>query len=208
MEHLSQKTLVMLIAPSAVGKSTILQTAIELDDECERVRGFTTRKPRPNDAPEQFFYLGQDELAEKKHAGELVSEVVFPTTGESYGTLKQSFSGHYCLLETLANSVEMYRQLPFKQTIAVSLTTMPEQWQSWFSERYPVMNDEAKKRLKEAVLSIEWSLAQTSNHVWLVNDGTPDEVATRLVAIIKGEAAGDDGASHARAIMELAKQEV
>ncbi len=208
MEQLREKTLVMLVAPSAMGKSTILQTVVSSSNDCERVRGFTTRQPRANDLSDQFFYLTKEELASKKAAGEVMTEVIFPTTGESYGTLSESYSGSYCVLETLANSVAMYRALPFKQTFTLSLTTTPERWQRWFHERYPEMNAEAKKRLQEAVLSIEWSLSQTDNHMWLVNDGTPDEVAARLLAIVGGEANGDDGDRYARAIMELAKQEV
>mgnify|MGYP000851034926 FL=1 len=204
---LGSKTLVMIIAPSATGKSTVMDTVAAINDDFERVRGFTTRDPRPNDGPNQFFYLTKEELEQKRAAGELITEVTFPATGQVYGTLPESYNGHYCLLETLANSVDDYRALPFERTVTVSLTIPLDRWIGWFHERYPTHNEDAKKRLKKAIMSIQWSLAQTSNHYWLVNDGTPDEVAERLIDIVRGAASGDDGAPLARAIMEAALKE-
>ena len=55
MENLQDKKLVMLVAPSAMGKSTIVHEVLACDARFGRVRSFTTRPPRADDAPEQFF---------------------------------------------------------------------------------------------------------------------------------------------------------
>jgi guanylate kinase len=197
------KTLIMLISPSAMGKSTIVYETVRIDNEFQRVRSFTTRTKRSDDKPNQFFYLTTEELAEKRNENAVITEVIFPTTGQTYGTLAASYNGTYCILETLANSVKMYRALPFKKILAITITTPTSLWHSRFLERYPEPSEEAKKRLEEAKLSINWSLSQASDHFWLVNDGTPDDAARKLIAIARDDQGGDDGASHARAILEL-----
>lgn len=205
LDELRDKTLIMLISPSAMGKSTIVKTAAESDERFGRVRGFTTRLPRDNDMPDQFFYFSDDEVAKKRAAGEIVTEITFPETNLTYGTIHDSFHSEYCLLETMSNSVQTYRDLPFRKTIAVSITSPAEAWQARFKERYPMASESAKKRLDEARLSMHWSLAQVSEHFWLVNDGTPATVADQLIAISLGESTGRDGREYAEACLEVTR---
>lgn len=203
LDELRNKTLIMLISPSAMGKSTIVTTAANSDERFGRVRGFTTRLPRDNDMPDQFFYFSDDEVAMKRASGEIVTEVTFPETNLTYGTIHDSFQSEFCLLETMSNSVQTYRDLPFKKTIAVSITSPPELWQARFKERYPMASESAKKRLDEARLSMHWSLAQVSEHFWLVNDAAPDTVADQLISISLGESTGRDGRGFAEACLDM-----
>ena len=87
-------------------QSTIVYETVRIDNEFQRVRSFTTRTKRSDDKPNQFFYLTTEELAEKRNENAVITEVIFPTTGQTYGTLAASYNGTYCILETLANSVK------------------------------------------------------------------------------------------------------
>lgn len=198
MYRLRDKTLIMLISPSAMGKSTIVQTAATMDRRFGRVRGFTTRPPRSNDTLGQFFYFTPEQLAEKRAAGEIVTEVTFPTNNQSYGTIHESYNNEYCILEALSNSVQTYRDLPFHRTFAVSITSPADIWRQRFLERYPRPNEEAADRLEEARISILWSLAQVSDHHWLINDGSIEQVASELIALSLGKSKGRDGRAAAR----------
>ncbi len=184
MDFLHNTTLVMLISPSAMGKSSLIDQLLAIDARLSRVKSFTTRPPRPDDASGQLFYFDEQTLADKRTRGDVVSEVTFPTTGYAYGTVRESYSSDICILETLANSVETYRALPFKRTIAISITAPAELWHQRFTARYPEPSDEALKRLEEARLSMQWSLAQTTDHHWVSNDASLDAVARRILAII------------------------
>lgn len=203
MDIIRDKYLIMLVGPSAIGKSTIMNSVARLDSRFYRVKSFTTRSPRPNDETGQYFYLTYDQLTELSSAGDVVSQVTSPATGQAYGTLKSSYSGVYNLLDTLANSVDTYRQLPFKQTTVLSLTTSADRWREWFLQRYPRPSQEARSRLEEARLSIHWSLSQSHHHQWLINDAAIAKTSHRLIGMIINQAAGDDGAVHARAILDI-----
>ncbi len=167
---LSDKKLVMLVGPTSIGKSTLMNAVVEHDSRFSRVRSFTTRPPRANDESGHYFYLTEKERVVTLQKGDIVTDVIYPTTGYHYGTLMQSYDGEYNLLDTLANSVADYRELPFEKTVTISISADPDDWEQWLNIRYPEAGAERTNRLQEAVLSIEWSLAQTNRHAWLVNE--------------------------------------
>lgn len=200
---LSEKTLVMLISPSAMGKSTIVHETLARDTRFRRVRSFTTRPPRPNDEPNQFFYFSDEQLESMRNAGNIISEVTFPTTGQTYGTIAESYAGDYCVLETLANSVEQYRGLDFARSVAISITADAKTWRQRFLDRYPEPTEDALKRLNEARLSVQWSLSQSTDHAWLLNNTPADTVARKLIEIVVDGTPGDDGAQAARGCLDI-----
>jgi guanylate kinase len=202
MEYLYSKTLIMLVAPTAMGKSAIMNELAARDDRFSRVQSFTTRPPRDNDEPEQYFYLDDKSLAIARDEGNVVTEITFPTTGYVYGTLESSYNGEYCLLDTLANSVETYRDLTFGHTRTVSIASPAGSWRQRFLGRYPYESLEAVQRLEEAKLSIQWSLEQTQNHTWLINDGALDEAAGKLRDISLG-GDGENGSEMAQAQLHI-----
>jgi guanylate kinase len=168
--YLASKTLIMLVGPTAIGKSTLMNEAVRQDARFSRVKSFTTRPKRSNDEENQYFYFSDTELHEQTEGGSIVTDVIFPTTGYHYGTTIHSYGTEFNLLDTLSHSVESYRQLPFKTTVTVSLTASSDDWRRWLEQRYPVTSQDRMKRIEEAVMSIEWSLHQTSGHRWLVNN--------------------------------------
>lgn len=201
MENLQDKTLVMLVAPSAMGKSTIVHEVLACGARFGRVRSFTTRPPRADDAPEQFFYFSHAELEQKRATGELITELTFPSTGHTYGTIAESYPGEYCVLETLAHSVDDYRALGFRATITISITAPAKLWRQRFEGRYLQPSSGAQKRLEEAASSIAWSLAQTHDHFWIVNDQSAATAAQKIIDITLGVSPGDDGRTHAAACL-------
>jgi len=181
MESLQDKTLIILVGPTAIGKSTLMNKVIRLHPEFGRVTGFTTRGPRPNDEPGQYRYLIKEEVERKIANNELVQYAIFPTTKQIYGTEILDYVKTYNIKDILANAVDSFRLLPFQKTITISLTAPAQEWRKWFLSRYPKPSDEAMKRLEEAKLSIEWSLSDTETY-WLEN--LPDHLANTAQALI------------------------
>jgi guanylate kinase len=186
----TDKTLVMIVGPTAIGKSTLMNEAIRQDQAFSRVKSFTTRPPRSDDDPNHYFYFSSEDLSSRIDAKKIITDAVFPTTGFHYGTIAESFQNEYNLLDTLANSVDTYKALPFKRKITFSVTAPGNAWEQWFQKRYPVITDEARQRLAEAKLSLKWSLRQP-DMLWLVNE--LDDVSTtahHLIAVSRGQAQG------------------
>jgi guanylate kinase len=183
-DKLADKTLVMLIGPSAIGKSTLMNEVIRQNSDFGRVGGFTTRDPRPNDEPGQYRYLDKPEVEHKIAEHTLVQYAIFPTTGQIYGTEIEDYPAKYNLKDILANAVDDFRALPFERIVTISLTAPNEQWQKWFMDRYPAPSDEANKRLGEATLSIDWSLRDPETY-WLENStGNIQNAARELIDIV------------------------
>jgi len=201
MNVLADKTLAMIVGPTAIGKSTLMREVVRLDSRFSYVQTFTTRPPR-TDEESSYLHLSEAEAKSLKKQGKAMTWIEHPTTHFIYGTTAESFQTQYNLLDTLSGTVEMYRTLPFRTTTTVSLTAPTEQWRSQFLTRHPSESDDALKRLEEAKISIEWSLAQTENHVWLNNPkGKLQHTAQRLIDIVTQERDGDDD-TNAHAILE------
>lgn len=179
-----------------------MDEATLIDERFTRVKSFTTRAPRANDEPGQYIYLKDDTLAIKRAGGSIVTEVTSPSTEFTYGTIYDSYKGEYCMLDTLANSVAVYRSRPFRKTIAISLTASPEQWRARLLHRYPEPSTDAIRRIDEAKLSINWSLDDPDT-LWLLNDDDPQVVAKRLIELTLDPSLTDPkGPEYARAILK------
>jgi guanylate kinase len=187
MEGLANKVLVMIVGPTAVGKSSLMNEVASLDSEFARVSGFTTRQPRANDEPGLYRYISKEAARRLiEQDGAVVQFAIHPTTGDMYGTQPADYPAQFNVLDTLSTVVGGLQSLPFKDTVTISLTTEPEFWRTWVLARYPEANEERSKRLQEARQSIEWSMAQTSKHFWLIN--RPNDLHTtaeELINIVK-----------------------
>lgn len=206
MTAISHVTLGMLVAPTAMGKSTIMNTACTLDRTIHRVKSFTTRPPRANDEQHQYIYVTPQDLPLLRQSGKIITEVAAPTTGYTYGTLTESYPGELCVLDTLASSVSDYTSLPFRTTHVIGLIAPAARWHTWLLQRYPVASDDALKRLEEATYSLEWLLSHPNVH-WINNDSTPESAARQLIECMKSAVTSSDQAhAHARDILHLIAQ--
>lgn len=196
----------MIVGPTAVGKSSLMNQVAAQDSEFGRVSGFTTREPRPNDEPGLYRYLTNGAARQLVEKGEVVQFAIHPTTGDMYGTQPQDYPRRFNLLDTLSTVVDGMRALPFNNVITISLTTDPTAWQNWVLSRYPEPSEERTKRLNEAVQSIEWSMAQSANHFWLVN--RPNDLATtanELINIVRSGNGRANPPAEAPGLLQVAK---
>lgn len=206
-EILQNKTLVMLVGPSAVGKSTLMNETVAQTTDFSYVRSFTTRAQRPGEMS-HYNFIGQAEAEALHEDGRTITYFEHPTTHDIYGTTAASYPNRYNLLDTLSGSVETYRKLPFERFVTIALTAPAEEWREWFLSRYPQASEEAKKRLGEAVLSINWSLADR-NTCWLSNpSGQVDSTAAKLIDIVVNQPTPNETPPEPRAMLEVIERGV
>lgn len=186
MHPLATKTLVMIVGPTAIGKSTVMHEILALDDEFSYASSFTTR-PKRTDEVTTYRHITLEEASAINERGAAYTYIKHPTTGIIYGTDDQSFSTAYTLLDTLSGTVSTYQSLPFKRTVRISLTADPADWQQWLDMRFPTPSQDRTRRLLEAWQSIEWSLAQTHDHSWIINrPNHTSETAREIINLARG----------------------
>lgn len=207
-ETLSEKTLVMLVGPSAIGKSTIMNEIIKTDKNFAYTKAFTTRQPRIGEQT-HYTFISRQEATELQEAGQAITYIEHPTTHHIYGTTLESYPKRYNLLDTLSGSVAMYRALPFERTVTAAITAPSEQWQKWFLNRYPETTEEAKKRLDEAELSINWALSDPETY-WVINreGATLQEAVAKIIDIILNLPVKSRTPDEPYAMLELIKKGV
>ncbi len=209
---IANKTLVMIVAPAAMGKSYIISHAIAADPQFAQTISFSTRDPRPGDEG-NMRTIPRDEqhittLLDLIDAGQVVNYAIFPTTGMLYGTDLTSYPGKINLMPTLANSVETLRHTGFGQAITIGLVTHPDTWAAWFDARFPVPTAEKTARLKEAILSLSW-LLQDNDVRWLINrDGYGDKTVAELIGLSRAHdaAPNEEAAQYAQQLRERMTQ--
>lgn len=192
LHALSAVTLVAVIGPSAVGKTTVMNSVVSIDADFARVNSFTTRPRRPNESSDTYRFLDQNEstltdILAQIQRRELVQIAVHPTTRHVYGSLASDYSHTYMMLDALPNSIAALQSLPFKTLKKVALTTEASLWNERFLTREStISSDQARKRIEEGIANIAWSLEQGDQIWWLENNNQPaHEAAAQLIEIAK-----------------------
>ncbi|HEX5395349.1 MAG TPA: hypothetical protein VFW52_03315 [Candidatus Saccharimonadales bacterium] len=186
IEHIGRVTLIMLVGPSGVGKSTLIKNS-----GIHFVPSDTTRSPRPGEqnGVDMNFRTDFDQLAADIKAGNFVQIAPF-ATGELYATRYSSYpESGAAIMPVMAEAVRSFRQLGFDRTI--SAFVVPPSYKEWMRRmsEQEMMVDQRAKRLDEAKVSLEFGLSDKETNFILCDDipgaveqvkklldGTPDEV--------------------------------
>ena len=180
---IKQKNLIMVVGPSSVGKTFIMNDIITKRDDAAMVVVFTTRGKRADDYNGQFIYYEHNDqdvnfLLDAIEQRAVVQYAIHPTSGRIYGTFPDGLPANYNLLATLSNTVEYLRGLPFNHTATLGIIVEPSQWDIWFDKRFAKSSPERLHRLKEATMSLEWLLSSPEDTIkWVINHtGNTDEL--------------------------------
>lgn len=199
-DQLRNITMAPIIGPFAIGKTTVMDAACSEFADVGRIHSFTTRDMREGEDPATYDFIDHSEsnlraLRDAAQAGKLVQFTVHPT-GRVYGSWQDAYRHPYSLLDTMPQALGPLLALPFRDIVKVSLVAAPRQWTSRVQERLVSSgSNDVRKRLVEGISSLEWSLDQGADLMWLDNSlRTPDATASQLIGIIKGERGGDKNA--------------
>jgi guanylate kinase len=192
-EELRKVTMVPLIGPFAVGKSVCMAKILEQEPDFGRVQSFTTRSRRNGEAEDEYRFLPDGEvtldwIAEEIKRRDLVQYAVHPTTGNIYGSDLRDYAKPYSMLDALYSAVEGLRRLPFKDMKEITMVAEPNEWVARSKERLgQISTNEANKRLRESILSLEWSLEQGDSISWVCNRTNQlPETCQEVVEIVRG----------------------
>lgn len=195
--ELSKKTLIPLIGPSSVGKTTIMRAVAESHPEFYRSSGFTTRPRRSDEPADVYRFLDNSDayrrqIMEQFQLGELVQFAVHPTTDFMYGTNLNDYKGKYNLIDILSSEVAGFQSLGFASCTTAMIVVTPEQWQYRFDSNNFSL-DEARKRVDEGLSSLQWGFEQHGAVRWIDNpDGKMSETVDHILAIANNQVHGND----------------
>jgi guanylate kinase len=165
--HIKNLDLLMVIGPSGVGKTAIINRM-----HLNYIISDTTRKPRPDEKEGVDYYFREDfdQIVQEMKDGRFVQVAV-----DSGGDLKATRDSAYpytgiAVMALMASVVPSHRQLGFRKTLSVFIT--PPSFEEWM-QRLDVHNLSAEQqalRLAEAARSLEFALNDKEVHLILNDD--------------------------------------
>lgn len=189
---LGDKTLIMLVGATCMGKSTIMAELEKRGSAIATVNTITTRPPRPDDARTRYHYFehttdGLQPLLADIDAGKLVQFVVNPRSGFIYGSYPEDYPAQVNIGDYFSSVVEQFKTYGFGTVLCLSVIANPKQWRRRFESRFPTNHPERTARLLEATDSLRWSLGQPAIQ-WVINrDNESEMAATSVEMAIRGE---------------------
>lgn len=170
LDHLANVDFVAVVAPTAAGKTSIINAVTRKEPALHKVLNNTSRAPRPGEREGvDFRFLSKQTMEARIAKGEYVQ--VAPTVfGDLYATAPEDYSADgIAMLEVLSDAVPVFRSLPFKSVRAIYI--VPPSWVEW-QRRIKTHNftpEQLHKRMTEAKKSLEFAL--NDNHTkFVVND--------------------------------------
>lgn len=172
-KQLGDKVLTALVAPYAMGKSTVMSKITQFDTDFGQEVGFTTRDPRIGESLDAYRFLPHtketlEEILGKVETGQLVQFATHKTTKKIYGSEVVDYKKPFNVVDIMASGMSDLMRLPFKKVVSISLVAPVDDWHRWRLEREGNLDTkDIKNRRIEAVSNLEWSLQNETS--WVVN---------------------------------------
>jgi len=185
VDRLRQVNFVAVVGPTAVGKTTLINAAIQHEPSIHLVLNNTTRPRRPGER-DGVDYLFQTRAAMEARIakGEYV-QVAPSVLGELYATAPEGYSTDgVAVMAVLAEAVPLFRALPFQSM--TSLFVIPPDWATWQQrlEQHGFAPEQRQKRLAEAERSLQFALSDHETRI-VINENL-DKAAEDFVSVALG----------------------
>jgi guanylate kinase len=191
IEHIKSITIVPIIGPFAVGKTTLIGEVESRYTDFGHSQGFTTRERRQGEDPDTYRFLEENRLnlngiLNDMYERDFVQVAVHPASRVIYGSSPEDYQSPFTMLDTLSNSMKDIKRTGFGDVKPIGLVAPFLNWQSRLDERVKqISSTEFKNRMVEAKHSLRWLLDQGPDFPWLVNaDGQLCETADKLVGVV------------------------
>jgi guanylate kinase len=194
--HIKNLDLLMIIGPSGVGKTAIINRL-----NLKYIVSDTTREPRPDEKEgvDYFFRKDYDKIVEEMKNGRFVQAVI-----DSGGDLKATSDSTYpktgiAVMAVIAIVVPNFRDLGFRKTFSVFIT--PPSFEEWMQrlDIHHLSAEQQALRLAEAARSFEFALNDKETH-FILNDDI-EEAVNQTKNVLEG-VVDQDREAEARSMAE------
>lgn len=181
LKKIGNLSLLIIIGPSGVGKTTLLQNV-----DIPFVPSDMTRPSRPDeqDGRDNYFRSDYDQIISEVKNGRFV-QVAISSGGDFYATRESSYpESGAAALPVVADAVPTVRNLGFKETLSVFI--VPPSFEEWMSrmKTHELSEEQLSKRLAEAERSLEFALGDKDMH--FVLSDTIASATAQAKAILAG----------------------
>lgn len=199
----ADKTLIAVIAPTAVGKSTLIRHILDASKaqgiDAGEVDTWTTRPGRANDPSNYHTNIPHQSLCDMIDRRELINWSLFPT-GHIYASVPGSYPAAFNFLPLMPSSLATLESAGFKAVRAVYLTTDVAAWQEQLSLRGSA---DIGQRLIEAKESLAFARANRDQLAIVQNKPGTDAIKQLAHQILDAVTADSVIESDAAAIRQL-----
>lgn len=159
LAKLPQVTLVAVVGPTSVGKTTLINAASARSMAIHPVLTTTNRQPRPGEEDGvDFHFRSQEEINSVIAKRGYVQATIHPT-GELYATAPEDYSTEgVSVMAVMADVMPVFKSLPFK--LIRTIFVLPPNWQEWQQRlvSHTFTPEQRQKRLSEACVSLQYAL--------------------------------------------------
>ena len=195
-KHISQLTLLMVVGPYGVGKSTVMKNL-----GYAYVPSDTTRLQTESeiDGVDYVFRQDYDQLFQEIQNGQFVQFIIGPS-GEFYGTKNSSYPPFgIAMMAVVAKEIENFRSLGFGQTVSAFITPQSfAEWMRRFDNYRSLIPEKRDRRLIEGGQSLALSLSDSQTH-FILNDQVADAVHQIQELVAGKRDVGREDVAHAAA---------
>ena len=204
LAKLPQVTLVAVIGPTGVGKTTLINAASARCPALHQVISTTSRTPRPDETNDvDMHFRNREEMLARAQSKDYVT-LVTNVTGELYATAPEDYSTEgIAIMPTLADAMPIFTTLPFKAVR--SIFVLPPSWDIWRQRiaGHGFSDEEFEKRMQEASRSLRYAIDSAENLVYVVNDDVAQATLDFTQAALGASAAANQYKSHDLAVTLL-----
>ena len=195
--------LVAVVGPIAVGKSTLIETAVQKSPLLHSVSGVTSRPPRHGEETgQEFTFLTKEQIVEGIKKAEY-AQVALSPAGYLYATRPDDyFLAKIGLMAVLSSAIPTFRKIFPQLKVGFVVPSSYEQWLEWFKQRVSAV-DNPTARIEEAKTSLAYGLTDPYVH-FILNDNI-FTAAERLIQVTEGKSPDKETEAKELAVEQLAK---
>lgn len=170
IRQLKDITLIALVGPSAVGKTTIIEYLTKEDPKIHRVLVDTSREPRTSETQgvDYDFRKKSDMIADMQKGR--YAQILYSFNGELYGTRPTAYGNSgFAVMSIRASVVPVFRSLPFKKVKIICI--IPPDYETWQQrmQAHDFRPNQMGERLREAKESLSFAYNDHETQL-LMND--------------------------------------